>query len=356
MKRLKYLLVLMAAMIGLTVGTLPESEAAQPKKVVKHGRGYKPSTPDARKRLHAGAKARNDSIVKRLPKATAASFDCRTAFNNVLPTDDQGQCGDCFGVSSADGASMAMIKAGILPNDTVAGRLSSQYGLDSGAFQGGCDGGDEAQVIEYIHSTGFPLTSQYGPYSASPGQLQNTTGMTFYKLASYGYCTPSQEEGIAADQDVKNCMAMWGPISVAFDASECDNYVWPGTMTGNGRNVDHAVLNIGWDDNHDNGDGTKGAWLGMNQWGQASTTTVSFQSQPWGGPNGTFWIKYGSDSWNTESIWMSGAPIPSPGPTPPGPVPPTPVPPTPVPPTPIPPAPIPCTPKFHIFGRPHFRC
>lgn len=297
---------------------------AQPKAVRKFARGRKAMSAEMRAHYHAKAKARHGRKVMGLKKATQAQFDCRTAFGNVLPTDDQGQCGDCFGVSSTDGSSMALILAGILPNDTVKGRLSSQYGLDnSGAFQGGCGGGDEAQVIDFIMTTGFPLTSDYGPYQQSPqNNPPSTANMKFYKIANYGYCTPNQEEGFATVQDIKNCMAQYGPISVAFDASECDSYVWPGTMCGNGQGVDHAVLMIGWDDNHDNGDGSKGAWLGMNQWGQASNTTVTFDSQPWGGPNGTFWIKYGADSFGTEAIWMQGSTTPIPTPVPPGPTPP----------------------------------
>ncbi len=59
----------------------------------------------------------------------------------------------------------------MLPNDGTKGRLSSQYGLDfPDAFQGGCDGGDESQVADYVKTHGVPLTSDYGPYTASPGR------------------------------------------------------------------------------------------------------------------------------------------------------------------------------------------
>ena len=304
-----------------------------------HTRGHKDAPKEVRAKLHAEAFKRNGHRVKSLPKATAASFDCRTAPGFVvLPADDQGQCGDCFGVSSTDCCSMALARAGVLPA-TEAGRLSSQYGLDNPrAFVGGCNGGDEAEVIDFIYNNGFPLTKDYGPYSAVPGRLKSITGMPVYKIGGYGYCTPSQQDGVAATQDMKNCIAQYGPISVAFDASECDNYQWPATMVGTGTSVDHAVLCIGWDDTHDNGDGTKGAFLGMNQWGQANASTVTFVSQAWGGPGCTFWIKYGADSFGTEAIWVTAGTPPAPTPVPPTPVPPTPTPPgpTPVPPTPTP--------------------
>lgn len=299
--------------ILFVLSILPGIDAQQGKKdtvAKKYHRGHKAAPKAVREKLHEEAFKRHGNRVRRMPNTTAPSFDCRITFGNVLPVNDQGQCGDCFGVSAADGCSMAMIKGGLLPLDTTRGRLSSQFGLDCGAFEGGCDGGDEAQVIDYILKKGFPLTSDYGPYTANPRNCRST-GLKLYKIGDWGYCTPDQQGGRASDQDVKNCMVRYGPISVAFDAGGCDGYSWPQTMTGGGSNVDHAVLNIGWDDNHDNGDGSKGAWLGMNQWGN------------WGGPGGTFWIAYGSWSWNTEAIWMSAGSIP-PGPIPPGPVPPTP--------------------------------
>lgn len=292
----------------------PKGRAAAIAADAARPRGYERAPDHLYNAIHDRAAARHGHRMGRLPKATPATFDCRTAFGNVLPVDDQGQCGDCFGVSAADGCSMALIRAGLLPLDDVKGRLSSQYGLDnSNAFQGGCGGGDEAQVIDFIHQYGFPLTSEYGPYRASPGRLKPLAGMQVLKIGDYGYCTPSQQGGVASTQDMKNAMAQYGPLSVAFDAGGCNGYQWPEVMSGRGNNVDHAVLCIGWDD-------AKQAFLGMNQWGS------------WGGPGGTFWIQYGAWSWGSEAIWVTAGALPPPVPPVP-PVPPTP----PVPPVPPPP-------------------
>jgi hypothetical protein len=294
---------------------------APPKEMPKkHPTGYKAPTPEVLKARHAAAFERHGHRVKNLPRVTAAAFDCRTAPGYVvLGTDDQGQCGDCFGVSAADVCSMCLARAGLVPA-SEAGRLSSQYGLDNQqAFSGGCNGGDEAQVIDFIKTNGFPLTKDYGPYTANPGNLKPLTGMQVFKIGDWGYCTPSQQQGIAAVADIKACMVQYGPISWAGDAGQFNNYVWPSTIIGNGGNVDHATIVIAWDDNHDNGDGTKGAWLCMNQWGQADPNTVTFTSGPWGGPGGTAWIKYNSDSWGTEAIWVTAGTPPPPPPPPPGP-------------------------------------
>jgi hypothetical protein len=293
------------------VDPAPMPAAKAPAAVNPRGRGHKPAPPEVLAKRHADAFARHGHRVKRLPEVTAAAFDCRT-MGWVLPVNDQGQCGDCFGVSTLDAIAAARAKAGVAKNDE-SGRLSGQYGLDCGGFDGGCDGGDEAQVFEYAKTHGFPLTSDYAPYTARPGRCKTVDPSKLVKIADWGYCTPAQEQGVAATADVKRCMTQYGPISVAFDAGECDNYVWPRTMTGRGRSVDHAVLCIGWDDAHDNGDGTKGAFLGSNQWGGG-----------WGS-RGVFWIKYGADSWATEAIWVTAAALPPPpSPPPPGPVPPAP--------------------------------
>ncbi len=317
------LLAVSTAIFGLALAlALPTAPvAADPvpmpgaAKVVKKGpRGHKPAPAHVAAKRHADAFARHGDKMKALPRVSAASFDCRQ-MGWVLPVNDQGQCGDCFGVSTIDGCAMSFVKAGRLPN-AESSRWSGQYGLDCGGFQGDCNGGDEAQVFEYAKTNGFPLTSSYGPYTAGVGRCKTVDPAKLLKIADYGYCTPSQEQGVASTDDIKTAMAAHGPISVAFDASECDSYTWPQTMCGTGTGVDHAVLCIGWDDAHDNGDGTKGAFLGLNQWGAS-----------WG-DKGVFWIKYGADSWGTEAIWVTAGPGPTPPPIPPGP-PVPPVPPTP---------------------------
>lgn len=283
----------------------------KPKPAVKHGRGRKVDPKDVRARMYSAfARHGYKSMVTPL-KMVPDTFDCRTDGGfKVLPVDDQGQCGDCFGVSTFDGASMALIYAGQLPLDGTKGRLSSQYGLDNpNAFQGGCNGGDEGQVLQFLKDTGAPLTSDYGPYTASPGQPKPTAGMKFYKIQDYGFADiTAGAGGVANTALMQAAIVKYGPISVAFDASGYENYVWPQVLTAGGNNVDHAVLCIGW--KTVNG---KVIFLGMGQWGD------------FGGPGGTFWIQEGSYSWGVEAMWIyAGAPTPPPPGPPTPPVPPAP--------------------------------
>src|SRR5580692_8856489 len=155
----KRIVLLMAGLFGLMIGMMPASadcDSGKPvdaavdnfiglQKKAAHGKGHK-IDPAMNKAHHAGARARHDSKMKNLPPATMAAWDVDALYHNEMPPNDQGPCGDCFMVSTLDVIMSALIQIGMFPNDGSA-RLSAQYMLDSGAAQGGCDGGDEAQVL-----------------------------------------------------------------------------------------------------------------------------------------------------------------------------------------------------------------
>lgn len=259
----------------------------------KYPRGRISPSPEVLNARHAAAFARHDSRMMSLPTALPAAFDCRDG--GYMPSiDDQKSCGSCHLVSGADTCEIQMMKAGVIPAN--GGGLAKQYGMDCKP-NGGCGGGDEYDTIAYIKSHGYPLTSDYYPYEARSLTCRPVkNGGKLYQIADFGFCTPSQEQGVASTQDMKNAIYQYGPISVAFDASGCDSYNG-GVMRGRGTNVDHAVICCGW--KTENG---KTIFLGRNQWGQ------------WGGLGGYFWIEEGSYSWGTEAIWVSVAVLPPPPP------------------------------------------
>jgi hypothetical protein len=190
-------------------------------------------------------------------------------------------------------------------------QISVQWVLDCHGDLGGCNGGDEWQVSQlYLApNAGGPDVAGYAGSGQQPGQCKSLGGAKLYTISAMGYCDPNQQaNGVAATQLIKNCMMQYGPISVAVAASQWGD-PGSGTITGNDNQIDHAVKLIGWDDNHDNGDGTKGAWLMQNQW------------NGWG-INGTSvaWIAYGADSIGTEAFWVQATnPTPPPIPIPPAP-------------------------------------
>ena len=283
----------------------------------KHGRGPRhPAEGYFRDAVNRVNEHRHRALRAAVPVTTLTAYDARTG-TFIPPVGNQGQCGDCYCWSGCKVGTSANIAVGKLPAGSM---LSVQYMNDYHPELGGCDGGDEAQVAGIIHSSGCPSLAQYPGAGQGPGQKQPVAGLTMYTVDSLVYV--GDQSGVAATQDIKNYLAYFRQyVSVAADASNWDNVGPNSTITGNGTSIDHAIGLVGFDDNHDNGDGSKGAWIMQNNW-----------DVTWGN-QGYAWIKYGADSIGTEAfICLVGN-----GPTPPGP----PVPPTPPTPPPVPPGPTP---------------
>lgn len=293
-----------------------EDPKADEKVEPKYPRGRVAPTEEQLKTAHDAAKKRHDHRVKRLPEAAPASFDCRT-MGWVGPVQNQADCGSCWDVATCGVITNSYIKAGYGKNDGTF-VLSPQFILDC-TQNGGCNGDWGTTVLNIAKSKGIPLSSDYGPYTARPGSCKLKSGTKMYTIADFGFCTPGQEEGISSTQDIKNCIAQYGPVATALAAnSDWDNYrsgVIPYRKLSP-NSVNHEVSIIGWDDSKVAPNTTaKGAFLVLNQWGES-----------WG-EKGCIWIPYGSHQIGTECAWVTVTalpPPPPPGPTPPDPIPPSP--------------------------------
>lgn len=300
---------------------LPGAKADVPAK--KFARGLVSPVPAVLELRHEAAFKRHGHRMKSLPTATPASFDCR-AMGWVGPMLDQGQCGSCWDVSGCDCITSAFIKAGLAKNDGSFA-ISAQFILDQcGYSNDGCNGDDSVNVIAYAQKSGIPCEQDYGPYTAQQGRCKSTNAKR-YKIDGSGYCTPSQQSGMASTQDIKNAMVQFGPISTAIAADSSWDGATPSGVIPYRRltpnDIDHDVQLVGWDDARQiPGAPAKGAWIMKNQW-----------SEQWG-DKGYGYLAYGSHQIGTEAMWVSVAALP-PAPVPPGP---TPVPPGP---GPVPPAP-----------------
>lgn len=287
---------------------------ADPASPTKRGKGYKQPSAEVRAKLHAEAFKRHGFRMHYFVKNATppAKFDCRD-MGWVPPVDDQGQCGDCFGVSTSDLCTMAFIKAGYQKADGSF-HISTQYGLDCGAYDGGCNGGNGEQVADWMKKTGFPAdryvddsgksASDYPAYTASAGQCRLPSGAKMWKIADWGYATSDQSDRAATPAEIKAAMMQYGPLSIALDASD-------GCFDGSGdvcedigTNVDHEITMVAWDDSK----GKAGAFLVRNQW-----------SKDWG-DQGYRWIGYGTFKNVVSVFWMTVTPQPAP-PPPPGPTP-----------------------------------
>jgi cathepsin L len=114
--------------------------------------------------------------------------------------------------------------------------------------------------------------------------------MQLFKISTWGFCTTTDQQGVARTEDIKNAMVQYGPIGTGVAAgSDWDN-VGPGSViSGRSTNIDHDVVLVGWDDSKGNG----GAWIMRNSWGTG-----------WGDLGYAF-IAYGADSVGSEAIWCA---------------------------------------------------
>lgn len=249
---------------------------------------------------------RHGALAFTFPKADDAVYYAP----ETLGCGDQGQCGSCYLCSSFKVCSKALVGAGKLPADDSKGMLAWQFGMDCHSDLGGCNGGDEAEVIDLLKNTGSPVTSDYGAYTAGSGHCKTGT-WTIYKINDYGYCDPSSAaNGVGATQLIKNSIKAKGTVSVAAAAGgDWDSLSDGQVISGNSSDINHAISLVGWDD-------SKGAWAMENQWGTSWGYEIN-------GKPGRAWIKYGADGIGTEAIWVDAGQSPGPGP---GPTP-TPVPP-----------------------------
>lgn len=241
--------------------------------------------------LHQAAAKRVGNKVAQLPKATQAAFDCR-AKGWVPPVKDQGQCGSCWDFSGTGMVTCSFIKAGWGKPDGSFD-LSEQYTMDCGQ-NGGCNGDDNTTVLVWAKATGLPLTADYGPYRAREGRCGFKSGTKLWQITDWGFCTPSQKDGVASPQDIKNAMLAYGPIGSAIAADDAFMNIRPGTVfSGSGsRNIDHDIILVGWDDSK----GKNGAWLLRNSWG------TQWCDQ------GYCWIEYGANLVGTEAVWCVAPP------------------------------------------------
>lgn len=287
----------------------------------KFARGHKLPPRHVSAARHRASNAKHGDMLRALPQATQVAYDAYDAPGGscVPPIGDQGQCGDCHEWSASKVCAAAQMTAGVVKPGSGF-MLSVQWMLDYHHELGGCNGGDEYADAQAIQSGGAPSLAEYPGAGQSPGRPLPVTGMTLYNITNLVYVDPTQtDQGVASTQSIKNAILAYSYVSVAVAAgSDWDNYQAGQTLTGRSQDINHAVGLTGWDDNHDNGDGTKGAWLLDNQWGD------------WG-DKGRCWIKYGAEQVGTQAfIALAAAPPAPPAPTPPTPIPP-PTPPGPAP-------------------------
>lgn len=285
--------------------------------------GYVPPTPERRRELYESARRSHGYrlAMQAQFQALPAAFDCRDK-GWVLPVGDQANCGSCYLYSTVYGTlTQAFVKAGYgKPDGSLV--MSVQFGMDCHDF-GGCNGGNGTEVIDWVCKNGWPAEkwvdldgkphNDYPAYEARSRTCRKVPGAKVWTPAAWGFATGDQSNRPATVAEIKTAMFNYGPLNVALDAGgQFGNGT--GTITALGTNIDHEIEKVAWDDNHDNGDGTKGAFLLKNQW-----------TKDWG-VKGYRWLAYHAANRVVDVFWISVNALPPPPtpPVPPGPVPPSP--------------------------------
>lgn len=271
------------------------------------GKGYKPLTPEVRAKLYAERREAHGGRMQmlRMNQALPAAFDCRDK-GWVIPVGDQANCGSCYLYSTVYGTlTQAFVKAGYGKPD-MSFLMSVQFGMDCHDF-GGCDGGNGTEVIDWIARNGFPaetyidmmgkVMKDYPPYEARSRACREVAGAKRWKPATWGFATGGQTNRAATTAEIKTALFNYGPLNVSLDAGgQFGNGT--GTITSLGRNIDHEIELVAWDD-------AKGAFLLKNQWGTS-----------WG--NGGYrWATYAACGNLVDVFWVSVSPLPPPPPPPP---------------------------------------
>lgn len=244
----------------------------------------------------------------------------------VGPIKDQAQCGSCWDFSGVGTCEIAYAKAGIVGPGGSMVVFSEEYVL-SCEQNGGCNGDDNTTVLAGAKTTGLPLSSAYGPYTAgggSPSRCTWTSAETLYKINDWGFADSNGGQGITPVADIKAAIMAYGCVGCAIAADDAFMNNPPGTVfLGSGStSIDHDIILVGWDDTK----GPSGAWILRNSWGSSWCDL------------GYCWIAYQANQVGTEAVFaLVNTPVPpAPTPTPTPPPGPTPTPTPPPGPTPVP--------------------
>jgi C1A family cysteine protease len=282
-------------------------EAVMP--VKSSGKGYIPLTHERRRHFRAISHAKHGGRLEMMAKnqSLPPSFDCRVKV--PLPVWDQANCGSCYEVSTVRTATCTLIKGGYGKADNSF-MLAAQYGMDSPRSFGGCGGGNGTEVIDWMCKNGWiaetyidaagTVHKDYPPYQASSGRDRTVPGAKVWmKGAEWGYVNAN---GPTIDE-IKTAIVNYGRLNVSLDAS--GSFMnGTGTITSLGTSIDHEINCAGYDDNNDNGDGTKGALLLENQWNTS-----------WGNA-GYRWVSYRAAANLVDVFFVTASPLPPVNPSP----------------------------------------
>jgi cathepsin H len=187
----------------------------------------------------------------------------------VSEVKNQGSCGSCWSFSTT----------GCLESHhAIASHrmtLYSEQNLVDCAWNFnnfGCDGGLPSQAFEYIRYNGG-IDSEFSyPYTAGHTHTNGTCSYSSSAGATGGRIFDVYNVSQYDEQDLFLQVGTMGPVSICFDVvsgfSAYTGGVYESTVCGNtSQSVNHAVLAVGYDVNHDPVNGDTPFWWVKNSWG-----------------------------------------------------------------------------------------
>ncbi|MBN1557731.1 MAG: S8 family serine peptidase [Lentisphaerae bacterium] len=205
--------------------------------------------------------------------ALPEQFDWREESGGLTPIRNQASCGSCWAF-----ATVGCLESNIRITDGQEEDLSEQLLVSCAEMYFGCSGGWEAHP--YFYDTpaadgevGAALETDF-PYEAADVPCAGPYPR-LYVLDGWAYV--GADDGVADTDAIKQALLDYGPVFVGVDATHFGAYTGGVFDNDSSRNVNHAVVLVGWDDTL----GTEGCWILRNSWG------------PGWGEGGYMWIEYG---------------------------------------------------------------
>lgn len=191
--------------------------------------------------------------------------DWRNVSGRVSRVKNQGNCGSCWAFATTgvlEGQEHLRL-ANLKGSEDII-ELSEQNLVDCDTTDGGCDGGNIAEALEFVKSEGGIDDEQSYPYRAH-------TGTCRFKKTNVVMTDQGAVVLPEGDEDIlKQVVAKYGPVAVAIDA---DSDLFTSYQEGVYRNeickhkveeLNHAVLIVGYGTSKQHGD----YWIVKNSWSQ----------------------------------------------------------------------------------------
>jgi cysteine peptidase B len=208
---------------------------------------------------YLGFRAANHTYKHKHHTARAAphagqAVDWRTK-GAVTPVKNQGQCGSCWSFSATGNIEGQWFLAG----NPLVGFSEEELVQCSHNGNEGCNGGLMDLAFEWVVTNGGINTESAYPYTSGDG----ITGLckTAKKSVHVGKLT-GHEDVAKTETAMATFVFSHGPLSIGVDASSGWQSYSGGIMKNcYGRQLDHGVLIVGFDENH-----TPPYWIVKNSW------------------------------------------------------------------------------------------